>query len=209
MKKRALILLADGFEEIEAVTCLDLLRRAGIQTEAVSIGENNLISSSHKVKIQADIKISEIKTCLPAGPPRRAGRPAYATGAQVVGTGLPDAVILPGGMPGAENLAGSKEAMDLIKRCFNEDKVIAAICASPAIVLSKIGILDDRKATCYPGFEDKFKDSTTFIDKEVVVDENIITSQGPGTAGLFALEIIKRLKGEETAETVRKNTLIK
>jgi len=184
MKKKTLILLADGSEETEAVICIDFLRRANIEVSAVSVGENDVVCCSRGVKIKTDMRISEVKE-------------------------LPDAIVLPGGMEGTENLAKSKKVIDLIEKCFDEKKIIAAICAAPAIVLSRSKVLDNRKATCYPGLEGKFKDKTMYIDKDVIVDDNIITSQGPGTAVYFALEIIRQLRDENVTDAIRKETLVK
>ncbi len=183
MKKKVLVLLADGFEEIETITCIDLLRRAALDVKAVSITGEVLIKGSRDITVETDIKISDIEE-------------------------LPDAIVLPGGAEGAENLAKSKEVIDLIEKCFDEKKIIAAICAAPAVVLSKSKVLDNKKATCYPGLEEKFKDKTTYIDKGVVVDDNVITSQGPGTAAYFALEIIRQLRGENVTDAVRKKALV-
>ena len=184
MNKNVLVLLADGFEEIESITCIDLLRRAALDVKAVSITGEILINGSRGITVRADTKISDIEE-------------------------LPDALVLPGGMPGAENLASSKEVIALIKKCFDEGRIIAAICASPAIVLAPNGVLDGKKATCYPGFEEKFTEKTTYVNEKVVVDGNIISSQGPGTSSFFALEIIKHLKGEDVAETVKRRALVK
>jgi len=184
MKKKVLVLLADGFEEMEAVICIDILRRGGLETKIACLKKNLVVCGSRNIKIQADMKLSEIKQ-------------------------LPDAIVLPGGMPGAENLANSKEANKLIKNCNNEKKIIAAICASPAIVLIPLGILDGKRATCYPQFEEKFGAKTAFVNEAVVVDGNIVTSQGPGTVFYFALKIVELLQGKDTAETVRKRALVK
>jgi 4-methyl-5(b-hydroxyethyl)-thiazole monophosphate biosynthesis len=184
VQKKVLILLADGFEEIEAVTCIDVLRRANLNVVVVSVGEKEEVCGSHNLKIQTDMKLRNFKE-------------------------LPDVLVLPGGMPGAENLAKSKEVITLIRECDKEKRIIAAICASPAIVLAPLGILDGKRATCYPQFEDNFGAKTAYVDEKVVVDDNIITSQGPGTAPYFALEIVKQLQGQKVADMVRGRALIK
>ena len=184
MKRKVIVLLADGSEETEAVFCIDLLRRAGLDVIVASLGNKDIVLCSRDVKIQADMELSDLKD-------------------------LPDAIVLPGGSKGAENLANSQEVLNLINRCFDKKKIVAAICASPAVVLSKTKVLDNKKATCYPGSQVNFKDTTTYVDEEVVVDENVITSKGPGTAAYFALEIIKHLRGENVADTVKKKALIK
>jgi 4-methyl-5(b-hydroxyethyl)-thiazole monophosphate biosynthesis len=183
MSKKAVILLADGFEEIEAITCIDLLRRAQIDVKAISVTDERIVCGSRKIKVETDMNLQELKD-------------------------LPDAVILPGGMPAAENLSKSEKVLNLIKRCNDQKKIIAAICAAPAVVLLKTDILKGKKATCYPSFKEKLKSKAIFVDKKVVVDDNIITSQGPGTALYFALKIIKNLRGEKIAKTVAQKTLI-
>ena len=183
MKKKILVLLADGFEETEAVGCIDILRRADLKVITASIGQTQIVCGTHYIKIRADVKLCDFE-------------------------GLPDVILLPGGMPGAENLAKSRKVINLIKEAYRNKKIIAAICASPAIVLIPAGVLDGKRATCYPQFKDNFGATATYIDKKVVVDGNIITSQGPGTAFYFALKIIKQLKGEEIVRRVKKRALI-
>jgi len=179
-----LILLAEGFEEIEVTISVDMLRRAGLNVIIASISDSIIVEGSRKIKIDSDILLKDFK-------------------------GLPETVILPGGLPGAENLANSSKVTELIKGMDENDKLIAAICASPAVVLAPMGILDNRKATCYPGFEEKFSENTTYVDEKVVVEGNIITSRGPGTAFDFALEIIKYLKNEDIANEVKEQTLVR
>ncbi len=184
MKKKILVLLADGFEEIEAVTCVDVLRRASLEVATASISKRRMVCGSHGIKIQADIKLSDF-------------------------SGLPHALVLPGGMPGAKNLSKSLSVINLIKRCHKNRKIVAAICASPAVVLVPAGVLTGKKVTCYPEFGKGFDAKTTYIDKKVVMDDNIITSQGPGTTFYFALKIVEALKGRKTAKIVKKRVLIK
>jgi len=154
--KKVAILLADGFEEVEAVTPADFLFRAVIDDLPESL----------------------------------------------------DGLILPGGMPGSKNLAESDNVLSLIKSYFSRGKLIAAICAAPAVVLEKAGILDSKMVTCFPGYEDDFSNSVFKYDR-VVVDNNIITSRAPGTAAEFALKIIEILTGKEAAENIFKKTLQK
>lgn len=184
MDKKILILLAEGFEEIEAVTSIDILRRAKLDVIIASVNDANVVKGAHGISIKADIRLRDFE-------------------------GLPDAIVLPGGMPGSENLANSAKVTELIKRTNLAGKIIAAICAAPAIVLAPTGILDGKKATCYPQCESSFGTRTTYIDREVVVDGNIITSRGPGTALQFALTIVKHLVGDEIADTVKQQCLIK
>jgi 4-methyl-5(b-hydroxyethyl)-thiazole monophosphate biosynthesis len=182
MPKTTLVILAEGFEEIEAIAPVDVLRRAGVRVTLV--GVNSLVvKSSRNIGVQADVLLKDIKD-------------------------LPDAVILPGGLPGATNLAKSGEVARLVKQMNAAGKLVAAICAAPAAVLAPLGILDGKKATCYPGDERDFSGKTVYSEERVVVDGNIITSQGPGTALEFALAIAARLAGQEMAGTVRGKMLI-
>lgn len=181
--KKVLVLLAEGFEEMEAIICIDMFRRAGLDTFITSTTESKTVEGSRKIKINSDILLENLDI-------------------------LPDAIVLPGGMPGAENLAKSKKAKELIRKTYESNNLVAAICASPVIVLAPMGILNYKMATCYPGFEKDFDPTTKYIDKKVVLDKNIITSKGPGTSFAFTLEIIKYLCGGEKADLLKKQTLI-
>ncbi len=180
---KALIILAQGFEDIEAVTPIDLMRRAKIDVTVVGLGAN-IITGARGIKIQTNTTLKKIKENF-------------------------DAVILPGGMPGAENLANSKEVKSLLLEMHSKRKIIAAICASPALVLSPLGILNNKKATCFKGMEDHFEDTVTFVESTVVVDNSIITSRGAGTAFDFGLAIIEKLVDKDTADSVARTTLYK
>ena len=177
------ILFAAGFEEVEAVTPLDFLRRAGIDTVSVGLNKKNIIGS-HGIEINCDV-------CLEADIPRL------------------DSIIIPGGMPGAKNIAESAKAREIISSIYRNHGLIAAICAAPAVVLAPMGILDGKTATCFPGFEERFSNSTNFSEDRVVVDANIITSRAAGTAAEFALTIITYLKDPETAKKIHNVTLQK
>lgn len=181
MAKKALILLAEGFEEIEAITAIDVLRRAGIEVIVCGLG-GKTITGSHGIKVLADKRLEEF-------------------------SGDVDAIIFPGGMPGAENLSNSQRVRELILKMHKEGRLIAAICASPALVLAPTGILKKRRATAYPGMEKDFGKDTTFVEDKVVVDGNIITSRGPGTALLFSLAIVERLAGKKVSEGLKEKTL--
>lgn len=181
MAKKAILLLAEGFEEIEAVTCVNLLRRAAIEVTLVSTAGLE-VTGSRKIAIRADKKINEINQAF-------------------------DACILPGGMPGAKNIAASQKATRLIEKMARENKIIAAICASPAIILSPLGLIKNKKATCYPGMENYFPRSAVYQNKAVVIDKNLITGQGPAAAFEFALAVIKKISGEKLCQKVKKATL--
>jgi len=181
MKKTALIILAEGFEEIEAVTPADILRRVGIEVTIAGLRKRS-VKGAHGIKIETDILFSEYKI-------------------------LPDVVIFPGGMPGAENLASSLEVKELILKMNAKKKLIAAICASPSILLEPTGILDGRKATCFPGFEKNFGSTIEFVKQKTVQVENIITSQGAGTASDFGLKIAENLTSKPAADIIAQQML--
>ena len=182
MLKTALVILAEGFEEVEAIAPVDVLRRAGVRITIAGVADRR-VKSSRQVGVETDILLRDLVE-------------------------MPDAVILPGGIPGATNLARSEEVAELVKKMNDAGKIIAAICAAPATVLAPLGILDGKKATCYPGCESDLSKKTVHSNERVVEDGNIITSQGPGTALEFALAIAVRLAGKEMAETVRGKMLI-
>lgn len=179
--KRVLVVLADGFEEVEAITPIDILRRAGLKVIVAGLGRTS-IKGAHGIKVTADIDLGDLDA-------------------------LPDAVVFPGGMPGAENLAASNDIKELVAAMDAKKGIIAAICASPALVLAPSGILEGKKATCYPGMEKNFSVGITAVKDPVVQDGNIITSRGVGTAIPFALKIVESLSGKDTADTVGEQVL--
>lgn len=176
------ILLADGFEEIEALCPLDLLLRAGIEAKTVSIGKSRLVTGTHGIRTEADMLMSEIPSDV-----------------------LPEMIVLPGGMPGASNLDNSDAVKNMVKEAYLRGAYVAAICAAP-FILGKMGILKGKKAICYPGFEDALEGAEISQDK-VVRDKNVITAAGMGVAIEFGYELILALKGKETADTVMKRIL--
>ncbi len=182
MEKKVFIFLAEGFEEIEAITTIDLLRRAELNVITVAVGEDKIVKGSVDIPITADVLISDI-----------ANEQA-------------DALVLPGGLPGANNLYASKTLQTMLLEQNKREALIAAICASPAVVLGSLEILKGKEATCYPSFEDKLigaKHSTA----PVVRDGHIITGRGPAFSMHFAFEIIRVLKGEETYQGIAQGTL--
>ncbi len=183
MSKRAVILLAEGFEEIETITPIDILRRAGIEVILAGINpQDGCIQSTRGVWVRVDKRIEE----LPANF---------------------DACILPGGGKGAENLSKSDHVNSLISIMHKEKKIIAAICASPAVVLAPTGILEGKTATCFPGLQDRFPSSTQYREAPVVVDGTVITSRGPATALPFALKIVELLLDKTIADKISSATL--
>lgn len=181
--KNAIIILADGFEEIEAVTPIDLLRRAGINVCVAGIhSDNNYITGSHGIRLRVDADLDSLSDNF-------------------------DACILPGGQPGAANLAASDCVQSFIKSMHMKQKIIAAICAAPAVVLAPLGILDEKNATCFPGKETAFSKNTHFKTEKVVVDGHIITSRSAGTAIEFSLKIIELLINVQVADSIRAKIL--
>ena len=166
--KKIVVILAHGFEEIEAVTPIDILKRGGIDVVIAGIGDINIIGS-HGIKIECDTSIGQIDADDFNG------------------------VIIPGGLPGANNISDSEEAGRFIKRIYQDKKLIAAICASPALVLSPLKILEGKKSTGYPGYENKFSEFVELKTDKVVVDGNIITSKGAGTSADFSFAILHYL----------------
>ena len=166
------IFLDNGFEEIEAITTIDLLRRAGIQLTTVSVVEHELVLGAHNIAVKADAIFENVD--------------------------FSDAemLILPGG---ATHLIDKKELCELLIEHNKQDKLIAAICAAPS-VLGQLGILEGKKATCYPGFESYLGES--YIGSLVVESKNVITAKGPGLSSDFAFRIIEALLGSDVADQV-------
>lgn len=182
MGRDVLVAVADGIEEIEAVCIIDTLRRGGASVTVASACQLE-ITASRGVKLIADKQISD------------------CTDKQY------DLIVLPGGLPGAEYLRDCKELAEMLKKQKQQNKLYAAICASPAVVLGSYGLLDDKRATCHPALADKLVCKEKVRDR-VVVDGNCITSQGPGTALEFSIELIRQLFGDERAEQVAGPMLI-
>ena len=173
------VFLADGFEEIEALTPVDLLRRAGVEVKTVSIyPDRKNVTGARAIEVKADITIDGVDT------------------------GMADIIVLPGGMPGTVNLLECRELMDMVDEQKRQKKRIAAICAAPARILGSKGLLKGKKATCYPGLENMM-DGATPVIKTVVTYENITTSRGLGTALDFACELITLLCGKEKSDEIR------
>lgn len=182
--KKILLFLADGFEEVEALTVVDYLRRMDVEVNTVSITEDEKVKGAHNIVVIADKLIGQIKDI-----------------------DLYDGVVIPGGIPGATNLRDNDKVIDIVKKINEKKKLVAAICAGP-IVLERADIIKGKKVTSYPGFEDELKD-VEYIEDNVVKDENIITSRGPALAVDFAIEIIRYLLGEEKVKELKEDILYK
>lgn len=170
--------LADGFEEVEAIAPIDMLRRAGVEVKTVGV-TGTVIDGRHGIRVIPDVDINEI----------------------VLDSSL-EAVILPGGLPGATNLEESSEVQKAIDFANENGKYVCAICAAPQILGHK-GLLSGKLAIAYPGFEDELK-GAIISENYVVLDGNIITAKGAGVATEFGLKIVSVLKGEALAEEIGK-----
>ncbi len=172
------LFLADGFEEIEALSPVDFLRRAGVEVVTVGV-TGEYVSGAHNIVVKSDISINEI----------------------ILDNNL-DGVILPGGMPGADNLNNSEDVQKAVDYCIDNKKIVSAICAAP-FILGRKGILEGKNATCFPGFEDELKGANVLSDG-VVTDGNIITAKGAGVAWEFGAAIAEKLVGKEKSEGILK-----
>ncbi|HCU07505.1 MAG TPA: DJ-1 family protein [Clostridiales bacterium] len=175
------VYIAEGFEEIEALTPVDVLRRAGLQVETVSVENDLTVAGAHGITIVCDTMLAESEKIQA------------------------EALILPGGMPGALGLLHSPVLLERLRSENEKGTLICAICAAP-MVLAKAGILSGRKAVIYPGMEAEIKGAVP-CSAIVCVDENLITSQGPATAMPFSLEILKALTDAHTRDEIKKGLL--
>ena len=167
---------AEGFEEVEAIANLDVIRRAGIEIKSVGVGSKS-ITGSHKIEVNCDMTADEI---------------TYES---------LEGVILPGGMPGTTNLLENEKVIASVKYCDENGKLVSAICAAP-MILGRLGILRGKKATCFPGFENEL-DGATATGEYVVAHGNVITAKGMGSAINFGLAIVAYFNGNETADKLK------
>lgn len=179
---RVVVPLADGFEEIEAMSIIDILRRANIDTVIAGLHEGPIVSA-RGVKVIPDTTIDKINA------------------------DDFDMIVLPGGQPGTDNLNANKLVRKLIQDFYNKGKLTGAICAAP-YVLANSGILKGKKATSYPSYKDKLE-GVNYLEEAVVEDSNVLTSRGPGTAACFAFKIVEKLVGKEKAEHLKEAMLFK
>jgi len=184
MTKKAYVFLANGFEEIEAISVIDVLRRADVEVKTVSISANKQVIAAHNVEISADTLFDKTD---------------FADG---------DMLILPGGQPGADNLNACEKLKKLIQIYYDQNKYIAAICAAP-LVFGGMGLLKGKKAVCYPGYEDQLIGAEIVENECVVASDNIITSKGAGTAIEFSLKLVEILVGKEVAEKLKTGMIVK
>ena len=177
MTRRALIAVADGSEDLESVTLLDVLRRADIEVVVASIESRRMITCARGLRLTADAMLNDVL-------------------AQDF-----DLIVLPGGMPGAQRLAEHLPLAQRVQQQARAGKLFAAICAAPALALQDFGVLRQRRMTCYPSFSERLS-GCTYVDQPVVVDGNCITSQGPATALAFALTLVEQLCGKSARHAV-------
>ena len=180
---KACIFLADGFEEIEGLTVVDILRRAGVEIHMVSITGETKVTGSHGIEIKCD-------TCI--------GQENFSE---------TELFVLPGGMPGTKNLGACKALTELLTASFEAGKQLAAIWAAPS-VLGDLGILKGKKACCYPGFEEHLTGAQVVFD-QVAQDGNVTTSRGMGTAIPFALSLVSQMVSEEKAQELAQSIIFK
>ena len=199
---KAVELLATGFEEIEALSPVDYLRRAGVEViiaglKSEGVDDVSLVEGAHGIKVKTDIDFDDFL--------------ASGDASEV------EAIIIPGGMPGASNIAASQKAMDFICQMYEKEKYVCAICASPIVVLAKTGILAGKAYTCYPGMEQNIADYVPDVSKindlmedsylahtsPFVVDQKLITGKGPGAAEQFSMAIVKELCGVDVMMRVK------
>lgn len=167
--------LADGFEETEALATLDVMRRAKIEVKTVGV-TGDFVTGSHNITVKSDISIDEIcYDCL-------------------------DGVVLPGGMPGTINLEKTEKVIDCVKFCYEKEKIVSAICAAPSI-LGHLGMLNNRKATCFPGFETELK-GADYTGKHTETDGKVVTAKGAGCAIEFGHAIVVLAKSKDVADRV-------
>jgi protein deglycase len=183
MTARALISVADGVEDLECVTLIDVLRRAEIEVVVASIESRRMITCARGTRLTADAMLVDVL-------------------AQAF-----DLIVLPGGMPGAQHLAEHEPLAERVREQAKAGKLFAAICAAPAVALQQYGVLKQRRMTCYPAFSDRLS-GCSFVDQTVVVDGNCITSQGPGTALEFALTLVEQLRGKAVRKQVAEAMLV-
>ncbi len=173
------VFLAEGFEDVEALIPIDVLRRGGVDVTTVSISEFPLVESAHGVNIEADILFeqSDFKDA--------------------------DLLMLPGGMPGASNLMAHEGVRETVKAHFAAGKKVSAICAAPGVVLAPLGILYGKKATCYPGFDKALAENgATYTGDLVTVDGNVTTAEGPAAAFPYAYELLTQLADQQTSDQI-------
>lgn len=175
--KKVYVFLADGFEDVEALIPVDVWRRGGLDVTTVSIMGDYTVESAHGVRMMADTLIEDVDVSDA------------------------DLLFLPGGMPGASNLYGNQQVCEAVKAQAEKGKKVAAICAAPAVVLGQLGILNGKRATCYPGFENMLE-GATYTGGLITIDGNITTGEGPAAAFPFAYDLLGQLVSPQVADQI-------
>lgn len=186
---KAAVFFADGFEDVEALSPVDYMRRAGIDVVTVGVkgvpfNNTMIVTSSHKVPMIMDMTLADFLVQF--------------------GQELPDCVCCPGGSVGAQNLSENTQLLAYLEKCNSAGKLVSAICASPAVVLGKTDVLKGKKWTCYPDMQDNAKVEylTGYSNQVFITDGNLITSRGPGASEQFAMELVRILAGQETYDRI-------
>ena len=186
---KAAVFFADGFEDIEALSPVDYMRRAGIEVITVGVkgvpfNETMIVTSSHKVPMIMDMTLTDFLA--------------------EYNENLPDCVCCPGGGLGAENLSKNSELLTFLEKCNKAGKLVSAICASPAVVLGKTDILKGKKWTCYPDMQDNAKSEYLdgYSNQVFITDGNLVTSRGPGASEQFAMELVRILAGQAVHDKI-------
>lgn len=183
MEQRVCVLLAPGYEEVEALTPVDYLRRASATVDIISTIEDITVPSAHQVLVQADSFLEDIKP------------EDY------------DMIVVPGGLPGVPNLIANEKVLAFVKAMADQGKWVTSLCAGPS-VLDHAGVLVGKCTTCFPGWEGNLVNIGSFSEDTVVVDGKVITSRGAGAAGYFALALVEALYGEEKAAEVKSTVVM-
>jgi len=179
------LFLADGFEDMEAIATRDVLLRGGVDVRTVSISDDPFVTSSHGITVSVDMTRDEFDDDRPA------------------------VMIFPGGMPGSKNLAADKALMALMRKCYADGGIVAAICAAPGLVCAQLDDVAGKRFTCFDGFQDPMiAKGAVFTPESAVVDGRLITGRGAGHAVNFGLAILETLKGKETADRVRAGLML-
>lgn len=198
---KIIVFLAEGFEEIEALTPVDYLRRVGIDVKTASCGKSLEVTGSHGITVIADTLAEQVVEPILQGK-------------------LAPAIIIPGGMPGAANVGECTYAMEIINHSIKAHGLIAAICAAPVVTLAKTGILKNKKFTCYPTMEQQMekwcgKDwkelskGSVYTGNRVEIDDNLVTAAGPGAAEEFAIALVNIFAGEEATQKLISGSLLR
>ena len=182
-RENTFIFLANGFEETEAIATIDVLRRGNVPVTIVSVTKELIVTGAHNIKVVADALFEDV---------------SFGNG---------ELLILPGGMPGAQNLQDHTELGKLLKNHFEQNKFIAAICAAPK-VFGHLNLLKGKEAVCYPGFENELT-GANIADANIVKDENILTAKGPAFAIEFGLTLVEILKGKDVVDKIAQGMLLK